>query len=371
MATEIRTLVQSIRPQLVINQAGLEDEKRVYGALAVVSQRYLDLKPEHLATLPDDPSVRVAVRRMRPVLVDSADSPFGQRVKRLVDTLLSSQAMPSPELVLTASEPVDLSQTNDSSSLVSAEQPVSPPETISSPANFPPESLSDVLAGVAARSSQERRDEDPAAEPDAHVAPIDDGVEVADTMDVGTDAEAEPSDDAIEPEVIGEDVLTSDSAQFDGDEEPIRGGETDPHAGVDEAEPIDVEESFEPLTSLEQSEQPTQILPTIDAAEQREGGHPDQEGLSSNSSAEAHQPEEHEDEGAVDGLELPQKSLEENRAMEMSEGIENADNLLDALSPEELDAFDEMEIGVAAGPEDFSVADPYSGKEDASLTRAE
>ena len=137
--------------------------------------------------------------------------------------------------------------------------------------------------------------------------------------------------------------------------------------GGDEANLADAKESVEPLTAIEQSEQPTQILPTVEVAEQREGAHPEQEEPSSKSSADAHEALEHEDEGAIGGFDSLEERPEENLAIEVPEGIEDADNLLDALSPEELDAFDEMEIGLAAGPEESSVVDLYGGEEDALL----
>ena len=83
LVNSLRDLVDTGIPLLVINQSGFDDEKRVYGALAIVCNRYLGFKPEHVGTLPDDPSVRVSVRRMRPVLLDAPDCQFGRCLRIL------------------------------------------------------------------------------------------------------------------------------------------------------------------------------------------------------------------------------------------------------------------------------------------------
>ena len=107
LVNSLRDLVDTGIPLLVINQSGFDDEKRVYGALAIVCNRYLGFKPEHVGTLPDDPSVRVSVRRMRPVLLD-ADCQFGRCLENFVEATLAL-AKPQLELLLGASAAISRS----------------------------------------------------------------------------------------------------------------------------------------------------------------------------------------------------------------------------------------------------------------------
>ncbi len=86
---EASRLVSRTAPRLVINQASPADEKRVHGALGVVCGRYLGLKPTHVVTLPEDRAVRTSVRSMKPVMLSAPNSPFSQKIARLVDGLLS------------------------------------------------------------------------------------------------------------------------------------------------------------------------------------------------------------------------------------------------------------------------------------------
>ncbi|MEE2755960.1 MAG: P-loop NTPase, partial [Myxococcota bacterium] len=106
LRASLKSRLDSGVPKLIINQSGFEDEKRVYSALAIVCTKYLGFKPSHVGTLPDDPSVRVAVRRMRPVLVDAPDSPFGECLARLVTSIKDAPATPDLDLLLAASQTI-------------------------------------------------------------------------------------------------------------------------------------------------------------------------------------------------------------------------------------------------------------------------
>jgi len=100
-AADARTLLADFRGRLVVNQAGPREERRVLGALGVVSRRYLDLELTHAGTLPTDPEVPRAVRKLRPTLLAAPDCPFAEAVAQLVDSLLETDAPARPELLLT------------------------------------------------------------------------------------------------------------------------------------------------------------------------------------------------------------------------------------------------------------------------------
>lgn len=104
-AEQARTVLEDFRGRLVINQAGPREERRVLRSLNVVSRRYLDLELPHAGTLPDDPEVPRAVRRLRPTLLAAPDSPFSLAVETLVDRLLETRAEARPDLLLTAPLP--------------------------------------------------------------------------------------------------------------------------------------------------------------------------------------------------------------------------------------------------------------------------
>ena len=197
LAARVRTEIDNLKPLLVINQAGLEDEKRVYGALAVVCHRYLSFKPEHAGTLPDDPSVRVAVRRMRPVLLDAPDSAFGRCVGQLVERVLSQRGNPGFELVLDAShraaEGTQLEAMNQlvtgRDSQKDAQLPDEPQRSEVEPQEAgieipgPPDSLADALARVEPAKREDPPVETP-NESDAHVRSESVETDVAEPGDV-------------------------------------------------------------------------------------------------------------------------------------------------------------------------------------------
>ncbi len=163
-AAVARGLLSDFRAGLVVNQAGPRDVKRVVGALGVVCRRYLDYDLELLGSLPADPEVALAVRRMRPVLRDVAASGFAAAIEGLVDRLLTSQRAARPEAVTAAPEFADVS---------AIEEAEAAPRPAPSLATEAPTSMAEALrqAGVGRRAESTPEPTSPAAGSDEGQSP--------------------------------------------------------------------------------------------------------------------------------------------------------------------------------------------------------
>ncbi|MBU1899451.1 P-loop NTPase, partial [Myxococcota bacterium] len=97
VASAARVLLAACPARLVLNQATPKEERKILAAVELVCRRYLSLSPPHLSSVPIEPDIARAIRRMRPVS-SPPGTHFHYNIQRLLDALLADPGSPRLEI---------------------------------------------------------------------------------------------------------------------------------------------------------------------------------------------------------------------------------------------------------------------------------
>lgn len=225
LADAAEEAIAAFRPRLIVNQAGPRDERRVSGALDVVCRRYLGLALERVATLPDDPAVHRAIRRIEPVLPQSGT--LVDRIAALRDRLFAWELEPRMDR-LWGGEDIASVVADGLPSFRPDQSTAEPDEVSSGPGD-------ELVDGGNRSSSEDMQDE--AAESFAAVEPA-----------------VEPAEPAAEPEPAVADPATDPEPSAELAWLPI-----EPEPSSAEADPVD----GEPAPSLESASEAQTELSSV------------------------------------------------------------------------------------------------------------